>query len=134
MYFPLPSLLYCSPEGGTRSELLIFSYHAAGRKEITQVRQESVVIRNQGVETSRLLIRAQHAKIGIFLLEHLQECIDQLRIELGAGPVLQLFYCPVNGHPFSVWTIRDHGIIGIGNAYDARSEGDLFSLQAIRIA
>ena len=67
-------------------------------------------------------------------LDNLQECLHELGIELGSGATFEFTHGSVAAEGLSVWPVRCHGLIGIGDADNPGSQRYLVADQPIRVS
>src|SRR5208283_3926499 len=68
-----------------------------------------------------------------YIVWHLEENLNDLGIELPAGPDFDFLAGRGKCLRGAVWAVRGHGVEGVGDGENARAERDLITLQATGI-
>jgi hypothetical protein len=58
----------------------------------------------------------------VWAVEHAQECLDHIRVELSRGDALDLLARFVGRARESVRAVRQHGVVHVGNSHYLRFE------------
>src|SRR5450759_2359612 len=68
------------------------------------------------------------------IVGHIEEYLDDLRVELTTGPEADFFADSLHALSLTVIAVRPHGVERVSNRENSRSERDLLTLQASRIS
>src|SRR3989442_4444208 len=96
---------------------------ARGRRGVGRARVIVVHVRLEGIRI-----------FGLALAHHLDEVVDDDRVELRALAGFQLGERELGCAPLAVGAGRRHGVIGIADGHDARVQRDVLARQSVRVA